>query len=73
MVWGLDKVFGVTPRAAERQGQEGIPQRLKPLVSCGMERPKAEALGYPEATAKATARIAKAKAGADWGAGFSAA
>jgi hypothetical protein len=31
--------------------EQGIPQRLKPLEGCGVERPKAEALGYLEATA----------------------
>jgi hypothetical protein len=32
--------------------QEGIPQGLKPLFIAGIERPKAEALGYLEARTK---------------------
>jgi hypothetical protein len=32
------------------RGQEGIPQGLKPLSILRAERPKAEALGYLEAT-----------------------
>jgi hypothetical protein len=35
---------------------EGIPQRLKPLFSFPLERPKAEALGYLQATASARQR-----------------
>ena len=34
-------------------GKEGIPQGLKPLLPAVAERPKAEALGYLEATARA--------------------
>jgi hypothetical protein len=33
-------------------GQDGKPQGLKPHSLGQLERPKAEALGYPEATAK---------------------
>ena len=33
------------------RGEESVPQGLKPALSRGM-RPKAEALGYPEAKAK---------------------
>ena len=32
-----------------------MPQGLKPLLSCSFERPKAEALGYLEASASAEA------------------
>jgi hypothetical protein len=37
-------------------GQEGIPQGLKPLFLCLLERPKAKALGYLDAKATATAK-----------------
>ena len=42
-------MFSFVGRALSGEGDDGIPQGLKPpLVTCG-ERPKAEALGYPEA------------------------
>jgi hypothetical protein len=50
----------------------GIPQGLKPLFIAGFERPKAEALGYLEATAMAktkakTKTMAKTKSKAKCG------
>jgi len=44
---GLDRIWGAVG--------EGIPQGLKPLLSLFAGRPKAEALGYIEATARAKA------------------
>jgi len=43
--------------------QESIPQGLKPLRCCGLERAKAEALAYLEATAKTKDKKAKTKYG----------
>jgi hypothetical protein len=54
-------------------GKEGIPQGLKPFEFCLLERPKAKALGYLEATTAAATTTAATTAAATTAADSSAA
>jgi hypothetical protein len=53
MAWLGWSVGIVSTEGWSARGHEGIPQGLKPLFVWLIERPKAEALGYLEATGEA--------------------